>query len=149
MSRVPSCPVRSFSVRRDRACARSRQKAADGYPPYNIERVARRTASPSACASRWRSPASPAISSTSRWRRKLVIRGRQQEDKARQYLHRGIAARQFQRTFVLADGMEVLGADLKNGLLVDRPRPARAGTSGEDDQHHGATRTEPKPELDT
>ena len=47
----------------------------------------------------------------------LVIRGRQQDDKSRQYIHRGIAARQFQRTFVLADGMEVLGADLKNGLL--------------------------------
>ena len=54
----------------------------------------------------------------------LVIRGRQQDDKTRQYLHRGIAARQFQRTFVLADGMEVLGADLKNGLLsIDLARP--------------------------
>ncbi len=59
----------------------------------------------------------------------LVIRGRQQDDKSRQYLHRGIAARQFQRTFVLAEGMEVLGADLKNGLLsIDlvRPQPDRA-----------------------
>ena len=58
----------------------------------------------------------------------LVIRGRQQEDKARQYLHRGIAARQFQRTFVLADGIDVLGAELKNGLLsIDlvRPEPER------------------------
>jgi HSP20 family molecular chaperone IbpA len=58
----------------------------------------------------------------------LVIRGRQQDDKTHQYLHRGIAARQFQRTFVLADGIEVLGADLKNGLLsVDlaRPEPER------------------------
>jgi HSP20 family molecular chaperone IbpA len=58
----------------------------------------------------------------------LVIRGRQQDDKARQYLHRGIAARQFQRTFVLADGMDVLGADLKNGLLsidLARPEPER------------------------
>ena len=58
----------------------------------------------------------------------LVIRGRQQDDKARQYLHRGIAARQFQRTFVLAEGMEVLGADLKNGLLsidLARPEPER------------------------
>jgi len=58
----------------------------------------------------------------------LVIRGRQQDDKARQYLHRGIAARQFQRTFVLADGIEVLGADLKNGLLsidLARPEPER------------------------
>ena len=58
----------------------------------------------------------------------LVIRGRQQDDKTREYLHRGIAARQFQRTFVLADGIEVKGADLKNGLLsidLARPEPAR------------------------
>ena len=58
----------------------------------------------------------------------LVIRGRQQDDKSREYLHRGIAARQFQRTFVLADGIEVLGADLKNGLLsidLARPEPER------------------------
>jgi HSP20 family molecular chaperone IbpA len=58
----------------------------------------------------------------------LVIRGRQQDDKSRQYLHRGIAARQFQRTFVLADGMEVLGADLRSGLLsidLARPEPER------------------------
>ena len=58
----------------------------------------------------------------------LVIRGRQQDDKEHHYLHRGIAARQFQRTFVLADGMEVLGADLKNGLLsidLARPEPER------------------------
>ena len=54
----------------------------------------------------------------------LVIRGRQQDDKARQYIHRGIAARHFQRTFVLAEGMQVLGADLKNGLLsIDLARP--------------------------
>jgi HSP20 family molecular chaperone IbpA len=54
----------------------------------------------------------------------LIIRGRQQDDKSRQYIHRGIAARQFQRTFVLADGMEVSGADLKNGLLsIDLVRP--------------------------
>ena len=60
--------------------------------------------------------------------KQLLIRGRQQDDKTRQYLHHGIAARQFQRTFVLADGMEVLGAELKNGLLsIDlvRPEPMR------------------------
>ena len=60
--------------------------------------------------------------------KELVIRGRQQDDKSRQYLHRGIAARQFQRTFVLADGMQVQAADLKNGLLsidLARPEPAR------------------------
>jgi HSP20 family molecular chaperone IbpA len=47
----------------------------------------------------------------------LTIRGRQQDDKTREYLYRGIAARQFQRTFVLADGIEVRSADLSNGLL--------------------------------
>jgi len=58
----------------------------------------------------------------------LSIRGRQVEQGERDYLYRGIAARQFQRTFVLADGMQVLGACLKNGLLsVDliRPEPSR------------------------
>ena len=72
----------------------------------------------------------------------MLIRGRQQDDKSRQYLHRGIAARQFQRTFVLADGMEVLGADLKNGLLsIDLARP-RAGADREDDRHQRAGMTE-------
>ena len=47
----------------------------------------------------------------------LVIRGRQTDDKTRHFLHRGIAARQFQRAFLLVDGMEVLGADLSNGRL--------------------------------
>ena len=56
--------------------------------------------------------------------KQLVIRGRQMDDKSRIYLHRGIAARQFQRSFLLVDGMEVLGADLSNGLLsVDLARP--------------------------
>ena len=58
----------------------------------------------------------------------LVIRGRQQDDKTREYLHRGIAARQFQRSFLLAEGMQVLGADLAQGLLsIDlvRPQPER------------------------
>ena len=60
--------------------------------------------------------------------RQLLIRGRQTDDVERHYLHRGIAARQFQRAFLLAEGMDVLGADLKNGLLcVDlaRPEPER------------------------
>ena len=58
----------------------------------------------------------------------LAIRGRQQEDKTRDYVHRGIAARQFQRSFLLADGMQVRGAELANGLLsidVVRPQPER------------------------
>jgi HSP20 family molecular chaperone IbpA len=58
----------------------------------------------------------------------LMIRGRQQEDKTREFLHRGIAARQFQRSFLLAEGMQVLSADLAQGLLsIDlvRPQPER------------------------
>jgi HSP20 family molecular chaperone IbpA len=47
----------------------------------------------------------------------LVIRGRQKEEAPRTYLHRGIAARQFQKTFLLAEGIEILGADLKDGML--------------------------------
>jgi len=104
-------------------------KSADGYPPYNIERVAAGDGEPErlritlAVAGFTREQLDVSVEE-----KQLLIRGRQQEDKARQYLHRGIAARQFQRTFVLADGMEVLGAELKNGLLsIDlvRPEPAR------------------------
>jgi HSP20 family molecular chaperone IbpA len=105
-------------------------KAADGYPPYNIERIARDAAGPErlritlAVAGFTRDQLDVTLEEN-----QLVIRGRQQDDKTRQYLHRGIAARQFQRTFVLADGMEVLAADLKNGLLsidLARPEPERA-----------------------
>jgi HSP20 family molecular chaperone IbpA len=104
-------------------------KGADGYPPYNIERLARDADCPErlritlAVAGFTRDQLDVSIEES-----QLVIRGRQQDDKARQYLHRGIAARQFQRTFVLADGMDVLSADLKNGLLsidLARPEPER------------------------
>jgi len=55
----------------------------------------------------------------------LVIRGKQQDDGDKVYLHRGIAARQFQRSFVLAEGIEVAGAALDNGLLhIELARPA-------------------------
>jgi HSP20 family molecular chaperone IbpA len=104
-------------------------KAADGYPPYNIERLPCDALKPErlritlAVAGFTRDQLEVSIEEN-----QLVIRGRQQDDKSRQYLHRGIAARQFQRTFVLAEGMEVLGADLKNGLLeidLARPEPER------------------------
>jgi HSP20 family molecular chaperone IbpA len=104
-------------------------KGSDGYPPYNIERVPRDAENPDrlritlAVAGFTRDQLDVSVEDS-----QLVIRGRQQDDKTRQYIHRGIAARQFQRTFVLADGMEVLGADLRNGLLsVDlvRPQPER------------------------
>jgi HSP20 family molecular chaperone IbpA len=100
-------------------------KAADGYPPYNIERVPRDGNSPErlritlAIAGFTRDQLDVTVEEN-----QLIIRGRQQDDKTRHYIHRGIAARQFQRTFVLADGIEVSSADLKNGLLsIDLVRP--------------------------
>jgi HSP20 family molecular chaperone IbpA len=130
MSRVPSLssPFLLGFDEIERALDRV-SKAADGYPPYNIERLARDADFPE----RLRITLAVAGFTSDQIdvtveENQLVIRGRQQDDKARQYLHRGIAARQFQRTFVLADGMDVLGADLKNGLLaidLARPEPER------------------------
>jgi HSP20 family molecular chaperone IbpA len=129
MSRVPSLssPFLIGFDEIERALDRV-SKAADGYPPYNIERLARDEKSPE----RMRITLAVAGFTLDQLdvsvdEKELVIRGRQAEDKSRQYLHRGIAARQFQRTFVLADGMAVLGADLRNGLLsVDLARPESA-----------------------
>src|SRR3974390_2200830 len=100
-------------------------KGADGYPPYNVERLARDGQNPERLRITLALAGFPPHQlDISVEESQLMIRGRQQDDKSRQFLHRGIAARQFQRTFVLADGMEVLGADLKNGLLsIDLVRP--------------------------
>ena len=130
MSRVPSLssPFLIGFDQIERALDRV-AKAADGYPPYNIERLAPDEKLPE----RLRITLAVAGFTLEQLEitveeKELVIRGRQQDDKSRQYLHRGIAARQFQRTFVLADGMEVMGADLRNGLLsidLARPEPER------------------------
>ena len=104
-------------------------KNGDSYPPYNIERIR------------------AADGAAERLRITLAVAGFCDNDlevpteenqlsfaagrttiREREYLHRGIAARQFQRCFVLADGMRVAGAELKNGLLaidLDRPEPER------------------------
>ncbi len=130
MSRVPSLssPFLLGFDEIERALDRV-AKAADGYPPYNIERVPRDERNPErlritlAVAGFTFDQLEITVEES-----QLVIRGRQAEDKSRNYLHRGIAARQFQRTFVLADGIDVLGADLKNGLLsidLARPEPER------------------------
>jgi HSP20 family molecular chaperone IbpA len=102
-------------------------KNGDGYPPYNIERLPgengvklRITLAVAGFAE--------ADLEVSVEENQLVIRGKQADDSERDYLHRGIAARQFSRVFVLADGMRVTGAELKNGLLsidLDRPEPER------------------------
>jgi HSP20 family molecular chaperone IbpA len=126
MSRVPSLssPFLIGFDEIERALDRV-SKAADGYPPYNIERLARDERRPErlritlAVAGFTHEQLEVTVEHS-----QLVIRGRQQDDKSRHYLHRGIAARQFQRTFVLADGMEVQNADLRNGLLsIDLIRP--------------------------
>ena len=130
MSRVPSLssPFLLGFDEIERALDRV-TKGADGYPPYNIERIAAEDGFPErlritlAVAGFTRDQLDVTVEEN-----QLQIRGRQHDDRPRQYLHRGIAARQFQRTFVLADGIEVLSADLKNGLLsidLARPEPER------------------------
>ena len=113
----------------EQALDRVAKAANDGYPPYNIERLPRTEREPErlritlAVAGFTRDQLEVTLEES-----QLVIRGRQTEDKTRHFLHRGIAARQFQRTFLLAEGMEVTGADLSNGLLsidLARPEPER------------------------
>lgn len=127
MSRMPSLssPFLLGFDEIERALDRVAKAASDGYPPYNIERIASEGNAPDrlritlAVAGFTREELEITLEEN-----QLFIRGRQTEDKARHYLHRGIASRQFQRSFLLADGMEVLGADLANGLLsIDLVRP--------------------------
>lgn len=105
----------------ERALDRMNKSTGDGYPPYNVERLneghLRITLAVAGFADE---DLSVQVENN-----QLMIRGKQAEDDAtRVFLHRGIAARQFQRTFMLADGIEVTGARLDNGLLhVDLARP--------------------------
>ncbi len=96
-------------------------KNADGYPPYNIEQTAENRLRITLAVAGF---AMEDLQITQE-DNQLVIRGRQRDDsEGRIFLHRGIAARQFQRAFVLAEGIEVEGAWLDNGLLhVDLQRP--------------------------
>ena len=113
----------------EQALDRVAKSGGDGYPPYNIERLPRTEHAPErlritlAVAGFAQDQLEVTLEEN-----QLVIRGRQNDDKTRDYIHRGIAARQFQRTFLLAEGMEVLGADLSDGLLsidLARPEPER------------------------
>lgn len=113
----------------EQALDRVSKAAGDGYPPYNIERLSRTEREPErlritlAVAGFTRDQLEVTVEES-----QLLVRGRQADDKTRQFLHRGIAARQFQRSFLLAEGMEVVGADLSNGLLsidLARPEPER------------------------
>ena len=141
----------------ERVLDRVTKTSGDGYPPYNIERLgvaegpeqdARGVDGAASCRRHVSDMTRDendtkgeilritlAVAGFTREQldvsvddKQLTIRGRQEEDKTRTYLHRGIAARQFQRTFVLAEGIEVKRAVLDNGLLsidLERPEPTR------------------------
>jgi HSP20 family molecular chaperone IbpA len=104
----------------ERALDRVSKISSDGYPPYNVEQLGDNALRITiAVAGFHMSELSITVEDN-----QLVVRGKQAEDNHRVYLHRGIAARQFQRSFVLAEGIEVSGAWLDNGLLhIDLVRP--------------------------
>lgn len=120
MTRMPllSSPLLLGFEEIERLVDRAGKSSGDGYPPYNIERLPAAEGAPEllritlAVAGFTRDQLDITLEDN-----QLTVRGKAQEEKAREYLHRGIAARQFQRTFVLADGIEVRSADLSNGLL--------------------------------
>ena len=104
----------------ERLVERTAKTGNDGYPPYNIEQTSDRSYRITLAVAGFREED---LSITVE-DRQLVIRGRQSDDsEGRVFLHRGIAARQFQRSFVLADGVDVGEAVMENGLLhVDLTR---------------------------
>lgn len=98
----------------DRLLDRISKTSPEGYPPYNIEQISENglRITLAVAGFSW-DDLSVALEDN-----QLVIRGRQADDEgSRIFIHRGIASRQFQRAFLLADGMEVMGASLDNGLL--------------------------------
>jgi len=113
----------------ERLIDRASKGGGDGYPPYNVERIAAANGEGEklritlAVAGFTRDDLDITLED-----RQLTVRGKQQEDRGREYLYRGIAARQFTRTFVLAEGIEVKSANLANGLLaidLERLEPER------------------------
>ncbi|MDP6259844.1 MAG: Hsp20 family protein [Rhodospirillales bacterium] len=105
----------------ERVLDRVAKSSAEGYPPYNIEQVSEEELRITLAVAGFSMDDLEVTTEDNQ----LVIRGRNSEDEsARIYLHRGIAARQFQRSFVLAEGIEVVAARLEDGLLhIDLARP--------------------------
>jgi HSP20 family molecular chaperone IbpA len=97
----------------ERALDRVNKAASDGYPPYNVEQTGENALRITLAVAGF----TMAELNVQVEDNQLVVRGKQVDDKDRLYLHRGIAARQFQRSFMLAEGIEVAGASLDNGLL--------------------------------
>src|SRR5690606_30210008 len=113
----------SFEERIDRL-----SKSTDGYPPYNIERSLDEDGTENFLISIAVAGFSASELEVVSEDNQIVVRGRQKDDASRQFLHRGIAARQFQRAFLLADGMIVKDASLGHGMLViaiQRPRATK------------------------
>jgi HSP20 family molecular chaperone IbpA len=107
----------------ERALDRVSKTASDGYPPYNVEQVGQDKLRITLAVAGFRpDDLEVRVEDT-----QLTIHGRQGEDESEKvYLHRGIATRQFKRSFVLSEGIEVVGATLDNGLLhvdLERVRP--------------------------
>lgn len=100
---------------------RASKNSSDGYPPYNIEQTAQTALRITLAVAGFTMDDLQITQEDNQ----LVIRGRQTDDtEGRVFLHRGIAARQFQRAFVMAEGIEVKGAWLDSGLLhIDLVRP--------------------------
>lgn len=114
----------------ERALDRLSKGGGDGYPPYNIERIPASDDAPEmlrivlAVAGFAEDELDVTVDE-----RELTIRGRQADAEGRDYLYRGIAARQFRKAFVLSEGIEVRAADLRDGLLsIDLVRPTREKT---------------------
>jgi HSP20 family molecular chaperone IbpA len=100
-------------------------RSAEGYPPYNIERSLEVDGAEHFLISIAVAGFAQGDLEVTVEDNQLQVRGKQKDDPSRDYLHRGIAARQFQRAFLLADGMEVRDATLGHGMLVirlERPR---------------------------
>lgn len=113
----------SFEERIDRL-----SRSADGYPPYNIERSASADGGETFLISIAVAGFAESELEVMAENNQLTVRGKQKDEPGREFLHRGIAARQFQRSFLLADGMEVRDATLGHGMLVitlERPQAAK------------------------
>ena len=123
MSRLPvfDSPLLLGFDHFERVIDRVAKSAAEGYPPYNIEQIDKEALRITIAVAGFSMNDLEVTTEDNQ----LVIRGRNaSEDKDRIYLHKGIAARQFQRSFVLAEGIEVVTARLQDGLLhIDMLRP--------------------------
>lgn len=97
----------------ERSLERIKKSGGDGYPPYNIEQTSDTTLRITLAVAGFTMDDLDVETENNQ----LTIRGKQKDDETRIFLHRGIAARQFQRSFVLAEGIEITGATLDNGLL--------------------------------